>query len=66
MAEAKRLCYVVPGHSSTVKATYGLDEFFFLYPLGEDSVALGLDALYLHCLIRDRVESGNRDWGWDG
>lgn len=66
MTEANRLCYVVPGHNTTVKATYGLDEFFFLYPLGEDSVAIGLDALYLHCLVRDRVESESLDWCWDG
>lgn len=65
MTDAKRLCYVVPGHNSTVKATYGLGDFFFLYPLGEDSVAIGLDALYLHCLVQDRIESNDREWGWD-
>jgi len=64
MSDAKRLCYVVPGHPSTVEATYGLDEFFFLYPLGEDSIALGTNALYMHCLVQDRIESKERDWGW--
>ena len=64
MSEAERLCYVVPGHPSTVEATYGLDEFFFLYPLGEDSIALGTNALYMHCLVQDRIESQERDWGW--
>lgn len=65
MTEAKRLCYIVPGHSSTVKTMYGLGEFFFLYPLGEDSIAMGLNALYLHCLVQDRIESEEREWGWD-
>lgn len=64
MSGAKRLCYVVPGNPSTVEATYGLDEFFFLYTLGEDSIALGTNALYIHCLVQDRVESQERDWGW--
>jgi len=64
MSDANRLCYVVPGHPSTVEATYGLDEFFFLYPLGEDSIALGTNALYMHCLVQDRIESKERDWGW--
>jgi len=64
MSDAERLCYVVPGHPSTVEATYGLDEFFFLYSLGEDSIALGINALYMHCLVQDRIESQERDWGW--
>ena len=64
MSDEERLCYVVPGHPSTVEATYGLDEFFFLYPLGEDSIALGTNALYMHCLVQDRIESKERDWGW--
>lgn len=65
MSETERLCYVVPGNPSTVEATYGLDEFFFLYPLGEDSLALGTNALYMHCLVQDRIESQERDWGWE-
>lgn len=65
IAAVERLCYVVPGHNSTVKATYGLGDFFFLYPLGEDSVAIGLDALYLHCLVQDQIKSTDREWGWD-
>jgi len=64
MSDVERLCYVVPGHPSTVEATYGLDEFFFLYPIGEDSIALGTNALYMHCLVQDRIESEERDWGW--
>lgn len=64
MTSAYRLCYVVPGNNSSVEATYGLGEFFFLYQLGDDSVAIGLNALYLHCLVQDRIESEERDWGW--
>lgn len=65
MTDAERLCYVVPGHPSTNEAVYGLDEFFFLYSLGEDSIALGTTALYMHCLVQDRIESAEREWGWD-
>ncbi len=64
MTEAERLCYVVPGHPSTNEAVYGLGEFFFLYSLGEDSIALGTTALYLHCLVQDRLESEEREWSW--
>ena len=65
MTKAERLCYVVPGYKKSVKSYYGLDDFFFLYQLGEDSVAIGLNALYLHCLVKDRVESTERSWGWE-
>ena len=65
MTDAERLCYVVPGHPSTNEAVYGLGEFFFLYAVGEDSIALGTTALYMHCLVQDRLESGERDWGWN-
>lgn len=64
MTEAERLCYVVPGHPSANEAVYGLGEFFFLYSLGEDSIALGTTALYLHCLVQDRLESEEREWSW--
>ena len=64
MTEAERLCYVVPGHPSANEAVYGLGEFFFLYSIGEDSIALGTTALYLHCLVQDRLESEEREWSW--
>lgn len=64
MTEAERLCYVVPGNPSTNEAVYGLDEFFFLYTLGDDSIALGTTALYMHCLVQDRLESEEREWSW--
>lgn len=65
MTDAERLCYVVPGHPSTNEAVYGLDDFFFLYSLGEDSIALGTTALYMHCLVQDRIESAEREWEWN-
>lgn len=65
MVDAKRLCYVVPGRTSSIKSMYGLGEFFFVYPLGDNSIAIGLNALYLHCLVKDHLESQERDWGWE-
>jgi len=65
MTDAERLCYVLPGHPSANQTVYGLDDFFFLYSLGEDSIALGTTALYMHCLVQDRIESQERDWGWN-
>lgn len=50
------LCYPVRGTTKEVKRWYGLGSFFFLYPVksqGKDahSLALGTDALYLHCHV---------------
>lgn len=64
MTEAERLCYVVPGNPSTNEAVYGLDDFFFLYSLDVDSIAIGTTALYMHCLVQDRLESEEREWSW--
>jgi CRISPR-associated endonuclease/helicase Cas3 len=55
------LCYPVTGRSSMVKQQYDLGEFFFLYPVAvhgdtDYSLALGTDALYLHCHVMDRAE----------
>jgi len=55
------LCYAVPGNRSMVKEQYDLGPFFFLYPVGIDtersySLAIGTDALYLHCHAQDRHE----------
>lgn len=55
------LCYAVSGKLSIVKQLYDLGPFFFLYPVGIDagtsySLAIGTDALYLHCHVQDRRE----------
>lgn len=62
------LCYPVNGPPSRVKRQYDLGQFFFLYPIrvqGQDihSLAIGTDALYLHCHIieQKRQLSGNDD-----
>lgn len=53
------LCFPVSGTTNVVKNTYGLGDFFFLYPVtlttGEAySLALGTEALYLHCHVQER------------
>lgn len=55
------LCYAVDASPGKAKNQYKLGPFFFLYELlvageGCKSVALGTDALYLHCL-----DEGNRE-----
>ena len=57
--EAGLLCYAVSGHPSRVKRQYSLDDFFFLYPVrvqNKDihSLAIGTDALYLHCHVLEQ------------
>ncbi|WP_336326275.1 type I-D CRISPR-associated helicase Cas3' [Halovenus sp. HT40] len=52
------LCYPVSTKPTVTKERYNLDEFFFLYPValqGETaaSLALGTDALYLHCHVME-------------
>ncbi|GGN23517.1 type I-D CRISPR-associated helicase Cas3' [Halarchaeum nitratireducens] len=51
------LCYALKGNPSKVKNRYDLGTFLFLYPLtlGDEQwcVALGLDALYLHCAVQE-------------
>lgn len=51
------LCCAVEGTSRKIKNRYRLGEFFFLYPLSypdaELCVALGTDALYLHCRVQE-------------
>lgn len=55
--ENEILCYAVEGTSREIKNRYRLGEFFFLYPLSypdtELCVALGTDALYLHCRVQE-------------
>jgi len=55
------LCYAVSGKLNMTKELYDLGPFFFLYPVGIDvgtpySLAIGTDALYLHCHVQDRRE----------
>jgi len=52
------LCFPVSGTTSVVKNTYDLGDFFFLYPIaltsGDNySLAIGTDALYLHCHVQE-------------
>lgn len=53
------LCFPLEGTSEQIKSLYGLDDFFFLYPLSMPGdqpycLAFGTDALYLHCHVLDR------------
>jgi CRISPR-associated endonuclease/helicase Cas3 len=61
------LCYPVSLRPAVAKERYDLGEFFFLYPValqGETaaSLALGTDALYLHCHV---MEEDNESPGDD-
>lgn len=60
------LCYPVSTKPTVTKERYDLDEFFFLYPValqGETaaSLALGTDALYLHCHVMEGHEDSAGD-----
>jgi CRISPR-associated endonuclease/helicase Cas3 len=61
MVDLDILTYVVDDAPRAVKNQYDLGPFFFLYGLMTDdglcSIALGTDALYLHCAIQDESES---------
>jgi len=53
------LCFPVSGRVDMVKSTYELGDFFFLYPIALTtadaySLAIGTDALYLHCHVQER------------
>lgn len=56
------LCFPVSGTTKAVKNTYELGDFFFLYPVALTSgeaycLALGTDALYLHCHVKERGDN---------
>jgi len=58
-AENGILCYPVNGTPKSVQHRYNLGDFFFLYPVqvqGKDmhSLAIGTDALYLHCHVTEQ------------
>jgi CRISPR-associated endonuclease/helicase Cas3 len=60
------LCYPVSTKPTVAKERYDLDEFFFLYPValqGETaaSLALGTDALYLHCHVMEEDSESTGD-----
>ena len=62
------LCYPVSTKPTVTKERYDLDEFFFLYPValqGETaaSLALGTDALYLHCHVMEEDDDSTEDNG---
>lgn len=57
MNELDLLCYVIDDRPVEAKNRYDLGPFFFLYGIqiadSLYSVALGTDALYLHCAVKD-------------
>lgn len=58
------LCYPVAMPPKVVKERYDLGDFFFLYPValqGETgySLAVGTDALYLHCHVMEENQPSN-------
>ena len=61
MTDLDILAYIVDDDPRAVKNQYDLGPFFFLYgllmPDGLHSIALGTDALYLHCAVQDEAES---------
>jgi len=62
------LCYPVSMAPKVVKERYGLGDFFFLYPVAlqgetEYSLAIGTDALYLHCHV---LEESQKDSNGEG
>lgn len=62
------LCYPVNGYPNRVKRQFNLHEFFFLYPIrvqGQDthSLAIGTDALYLHCHVIEQSRQLSDDEG---
>ena len=63
MTDLDILAYVVDDDPNAVKNQYDLGPFFFLYglltPDGLCSVALGTDALHLHCAVQDEAKSGD-------
>jgi len=53
------LCYPVNGAPKAVQRQYSLGDFFFLYPVRVQckdlhSLAIGTDALYLHCHVTEQ------------
>lgn len=66
--ETGLLCYAVSGTPGRVKRQYGLDDFFFLYPIRIQtkemhSLAIGTDALYLHCHVIEQEQELSGDNG---
>lgn len=62
------LCYPVQGKSKVIKEVYDLGPFFFLYPISVSgkkahSLAIGTDALYLDCHVRERAKQRNQEDG---
>jgi len=68
--EAGILCYPVSMVPTAVKERYNLGEFFFLYTVAiqgqQASLALGTDALYLHCHVMEEAGSSSDGSDDDG
>lgn len=60
LAEKDFLCYAIEGTTRKVKNYYDLGSFFFLtkFKVADErmSVAIGTDALYLHCIVQEEQE----------
>lgn len=71
LQEAERLVYAFPGNPSSNEAMYGFGDFFFVYQFfrqgGNCSITFGTTALYMHCLVQDKVEEDakDREWSWE-
>lgn len=69
MAEKDLLCYAVESTTREVKNYYNLDSFFFLTKLKvaseSMSVAIGTDALYLHCAVQEEESINLEQFGMD-
>jgi len=61
MKQKEFLCYPIEGNSYDIQQQYNLNSFFFLRSLtdlrGNYSLAMGLNALYLHCHVLKRAEN---------
>jgi CRISPR-associated endonuclease/helicase Cas3 len=61
LAQESFLCYPMEGSSYRIQQEFELDDFFSLFDLtdlrGNYSLALGLNALYLHCHLVERFQS---------
>ncbi|WP_306057015.1 type I-D CRISPR-associated helicase Cas3' [Natronococcus wangiae] len=62
MDELELLCYIVDQPPWEVANQYDLGPFFFLYGIQVRdelrSIAIGTDALFLHCAVKDEHEAG--------
>lgn len=62
--DAEVLAYATEGHPAQLQAIYDLDEFFFTTEIanlnGNYSLAMGENALYLHCHVQENIASARK------